>query len=226
MSETMMSQEIDKLFDALVKAQMVMKVAPKESSNPFFKSKYADLQTVWETIKEPLSKNNLCVVQTLMDCNDHSALVTILAHASGQWIKSVTPIPLVDKKVSKEGVSYEETKDAQKFCSSVTYFRRMALAAITGCYAGEADDDGNSTISIKEEHKAHPSAPTALLIGKAQAAELELLCDGIPSLRKNCLDKYKVSQFTEIPAKEFVTIKNRFIEVVRQQAEKNAVNQE
>lgn len=157
-----MSAEVDKLFDALAEAQLQLKVAPKDSKNPHFNSKYADLQAVWETIKLPLTRNKLAVSQVLNESGEHATLTTILAHSSGQWIKSITPIKLKVSRINKAtGEVYEITLTPQEFCSAVTYFRRMALSAITGCYAGEADDDGNEAEKINEPVKVtvHKPAP-------------------------------------------------------------------
>src|SRR5580692_11069448 len=133
MTQEMMSPATDKIFAALCKAQSEMKIAPKDSSNPFFKSKYADLQTVWETIKEPLHNNGLCIIQTLKESGDNAALVTTLGHVSGQWIKSEIPMKLRPIRMNKEAQLYEANLTPQELCAMITYFRRTSKAAISGC---------------------------------------------------------------------------------------------
>lgn len=124
----MHSQEIGSLMEALSKAQSTMEGAIEDSSNPFFKSSYADLTSVWKACREPLTKNGLSITQTLQLINGERCLVSILGHSSGQWIKSVLPL-----KVSKD--------DIQALGSSITYSRRYSLAALVGICP--ADDDGN-----------------------------------------------------------------------------------
>lgn len=123
------SPTIGKLAEALSKAQAVMKYASKDQDNPFFKSKYADLTSVWEVIREPLSKNGLAVIQLVGSEGDQVTLTTVLVHSSGEWIKGTakgTPVK----------------KDLQAIGSCTTYLRRYALSAIAGVSA--EDDDGNA----------------------------------------------------------------------------------
>jgi hypothetical protein len=122
--EQMMSPTIGALALALSKAQAVIQPAIKDKNNPFFKSKYADLSNIWDAIRKPLTDNELSVIQT----SQIGVLVTILAHSSGEWVKSYYPInPTKD--------------DPQGIGSAITYARRYALAAIAG--ASTEDDDGN-----------------------------------------------------------------------------------
>lgn len=125
------SEQINELAAALAAAQAAMKGAVRDSQNPFFRSTYADLQSVWEACREPLAKNGLCVVQTATNDGDRIAVETVLAHKSGQWIASVlsgTPAK----------------SDAQGIGSLIQYFRRYSLAAIAGVY--QCDDDGEAAV--------------------------------------------------------------------------------
>ena len=58
------SEQLQDLAAALATAQGEMAGARKDTANPFFKSSYADLQSVWDAIREPLSSNGLSVIQT------------------------------------------------------------------------------------------------------------------------------------------------------------------
>lgn len=128
--EMEMSNEIAELAKALAAAQGMMENAKKSSNNPFFKSKYADLAECWDTCRDPLSKNDLSVVQMpgAME-GDQIQLTTMLLHSSGQWIKSTMTITVAKL-------------DAQGIGSAITYARRYALAAIVGI--AQEDDDGNA----------------------------------------------------------------------------------
>lgn len=138
-NEVMESPTIGALAGALAKAQGAMRAAPKDSNNPFFNSKYADLASVWSVIREPLSANGLAVSQRLSTGEKGVVITTELMHASGEWIRDRLFVP-VTQSVSKDG---KQQAWIQAFGSAVTYARRYALSSIVGVAADE-DDDGNS----------------------------------------------------------------------------------
>jgi len=123
------STNIDQLAGALVKCQQQLKPALKDSTNPFFKSKYADLGAVWEACREALGANGLAVVQLPGFENGVAQLTTILVHISGQWVQGTAGAPL-------------KTQDAQGVGSALTYLRRYGLAACVGVVT--EDDDGEA----------------------------------------------------------------------------------
>jgi hypothetical protein len=126
-----MSASLKELGTALAKAQAVMQPAAKDAANPFFKSKYADLPSVWDAIREPLTKNGLSVVQLPTNAEPgRVGLSTMLLHASGEFILSVASMKLVKD-------------DPQGAGSGLTYLRRYMLAAAVGVVADE-DDDANA----------------------------------------------------------------------------------
>jgi hypothetical protein len=132
------SETIGALTLALSKAQGEIKGALRDSNNPFFKSKYADLESVWEACRQPLSSNELAVIQ-LSDETDKGIIVdTVLSHSSGEWISGRMFIPIASKL------------DAQTVGSATTYARRYSLQMIVGI--APVDDDGNSA-SGKEDGK-------------------------------------------------------------------------
>lgn len=132
------SEQLNELGAALAKSQGQIEGAKKDSSNPFFKSKYADLASVWDACRAQLSGNGLSVTQCPEESENGVAIETMLLHSSGQWIKSRYTMP-----VSKI--------DAQAVGSAITYARRYALAAIVGI--APEDDDGNSATKAKPEEK-------------------------------------------------------------------------
>jgi hypothetical protein len=150
------SNELKDLAAALAKAQAEMQGAIKDSSNPFFKSKYADLESVWEAIRIPLTKNGLSVVQgTEYLPEAGTCVVTRLLHSSGQWIEGVLPIMAIKPEPQAMG-------------SALTYSRRYALAAIAGVV--QVDDDaeaaqgrGDQKPKLAAEHSiskvTQPTAP-------------------------------------------------------------------
>lgn len=126
----MQSENIGELAAALAKAQAVMQGASKDQTNPHFKSKYADLASIWDACRKPLSDNGLAVVQSPVDAEGGSVgLTTTLLHSSGQWMSSTVSAPL-------------QQNTAQAVGSAITYLRRYALAAMVG--VAPDDDDGNA----------------------------------------------------------------------------------
>lgn len=147
------SEQINELAAALCKCQMELQPAIKDSNNPFFKSKYADLSAVQAACREPLGKNGLCVIQTInRSAEGDPVLTTTLAHLSGQWIKSTCPIPIKEEvgKVDPNKKMYKN--DPQALGSSITYMRRYALSAIVG--VSTEDDDGEAAMNRQAESQA------------------------------------------------------------------------
>lgn len=142
------SPSISLLAGALVKAQQALKPAIKDSANPFFKSKYADLGSVWDACRDALQSNGLSVVQFPGFTDAGAALLTtILLHESGEWISGTAGAPL-------------NKADAQSMGSAITYLRRYALAAVVGVVT--EDDDGNAASQPKAAPKKQPApAPPA-----------------------------------------------------------------
>ena len=128
-NEPWKSPEINKLAEALAKAQSEMEGAKKESTNPFFKSSYADLHAVIKSAFPYLSKNGLSVSQGNEIVAGAICVTTTLMHASGQWLRSKIKLPL--SKVDAQGVG-----------AAVTYGRRYGLSAMVG--VAQYDDDANS----------------------------------------------------------------------------------
>jgi hypothetical protein len=130
------SESIAGLAAALAKAQGSMKGALKDSANPFFKSKYADLASVVEAIRAAFSANGLSYIQTVEPSDkDEVRVETTLLHSSGEWIScGVLSLP-----VSKI--------DAQGYGSALTYARRYSLSAAVG--VAPEDDDGNAASLAK-----------------------------------------------------------------------------
>lgn len=138
------SESIAKLALALSKAQAAMKGALKDSSNPFFKSKYSDLESVWEACKDPLTKNELAVVQTFSSDDKGEYLDTTLVHSSGEWISG------------RQRMLFKEPT-AQGMGAAATYCRRYGLAAICGVV--QTDDDGNEASGRPQPQAQRPQQP-------------------------------------------------------------------
>jgi hypothetical protein len=149
------SDTIIELAKALAKAQGQIKPAVKDSENPHFRSKYADLSSVWEACRKPLTDNGLSVVQMPVDAPTPGsvALTTLLLHISGEFISSTVSAPLTKQ-------------DAQGIGSALTYLRRYALSAIIGVVADD-DDDGNAASRSHTNGASSYSAPREQFNGSA-----------------------------------------------------------
>jgi hypothetical protein len=126
------SETITNLAGALVKAQSEMGNASKGAANPFFKSKYADLNAIREACLPVLSKHGLSVLQPTVFIDGRKFVETLVMHESGEFIGGHTEI-----------LSTKEF-DAQAQGSGVSYARRYGLQSLL-CIGAE-DDDGESAI--------------------------------------------------------------------------------
>lgn len=139
--EVLQSGEINEIGKALRGVQASLTPVVKRSQNPYFKSKYATLENVWEAVKEPLSSNGLAVTQ--VPCGQY--LVTTIIHSSGQFIRGFYPLG-------------ELADDPQKLASKITYARRYSLSGMVGIVFQDEDDDGNyasNRIATKPEPLAN-----------------------------------------------------------------------
>ena len=121
------STDTDKIIPAYIKAEHAVGSVKKTSTNPHFKSKYADLEAVMDACSEALDKNGLAIWQSINE--DGDKLITRLYHTSGQWMEGYTPLIIAKN-------------DMQGLGSAYTYARRYGLMAIMGIAPEE--DDGNA----------------------------------------------------------------------------------
>lgn len=123
------SEQINDLAAALAKAQGEMENAAKDKTNPHFKAGYADLASIWDSIRAPLSKHGLSVLQMpFEDDKGRISLETMILHSSGQFMSATYCLP--------------PTKgDVQGLGSAITYMKRYAL---TGLGVAPEDDDGEA----------------------------------------------------------------------------------
>jgi len=132
------SESINELATALCKAQSQMGGAVKDSSNPFFKSSYADLTSVIKAIKQPFADNGLSYTQFPVSNENGVGVSTRLMHVSGQWLEMEYTLPTVKQ-------------DPQAAGSAITYARRYALQSIAGIPT--ADDDAESAMLRGDDKK-------------------------------------------------------------------------
>ncbi len=162
------SEQINEISAALAKAQGEITCAIEDKINPHFKSSYASLNSIFNACRSQLSKNGICIVQSLSTANDMYVLTTLLAHSSGQWMSS--QLPFASLKCTPQALG-----------SALTYFKRYSLSAMTGVSSGD-DDDANSVENEVKREIPNRSKPIELI--KAEGYEnfcnLHGIKDGSP----------------------------------------------
>lgn len=128
-----------KIAAALVKAQKEFGPALKSSTNPHFRSRYADLSACVEAVIDALNNSGIFLMQRLDQCESGVIVETVFVHESGETL-SCGRLQLPASKA-----------DAQGFGSALTYARRYSLMA--ACGIAPEDDDGNAA-SKKPESKS------------------------------------------------------------------------
>jgi hypothetical protein len=136
---------------AFVKAQKSFGAALKTSTNPHFRSKYADLSACVEAVIDGLHANGLALIQNTHPSESGVSVETILLHESGGRISGgVFHVPAAKQ-------------DPQGYGSALTYARRYSLMAT--CGIAPEDDDGNAASKRKPARDAAAmiNATTSLL---------------------------------------------------------------
>lgn len=112
------------LYNKLYKVQGEIGKISKDLNNPFYKSKYFDVNKLVEHVTPHLQKEGLLLLQPVID---YCVYTRIICMESGEYVESVMPMP--------------EISDPQKMGSVITYFRRYTLQSLLALQA--EDDDGN-----------------------------------------------------------------------------------
>jgi len=137
------STELGQFADAMAKAQASMGGATKGSRNPHFNSAFADLASVVNAVKGPLSSNGIAFVQLPSSSGDLVSVTTRLVHSSGEWMQCT--LSARPRKNDPQGVG-----------SVVTYLKRYTLQAM--CGVPSEDDDGNAGSQGPDPRKQEPKA--------------------------------------------------------------------
>lgn len=158
--------ETKNIAKALLEAQKEMGNATKGSNNPFFKSKYADLNAIREACMPALNKNGIVVLQPTVHIEGKNFIKTVLLHESGETFEGLTEI------------IYNKQNDAQAQGSGITYARRYGLQSLVN--VGADDDDGNKASQKAAEKPLDVSSVAAIKnayasgkITKEKAIELQ-----------------------------------------------------
>lgn len=123
------SAEIGKIAEALAGAQKRITRAAKDAENPHYKAAYTTLGAAIDACRVPLADANIAVIQSPYNARGNFGVVTMLIHASGQWLRCRSDVKPV-------------RSDVQGMGSIISYLRRYQLMAMAG--VASEDDDGES----------------------------------------------------------------------------------
>ena len=141
---------------ALAAAQMEMGKALKQTTNPHFRSKYADLSSVVDACLEALNKHGISVIQPMTQNDFGRCVTTMFLHASGEKLEN--PVPLILGKEDMQGLG-----------SAYTYARRYGLMGLAGI--APEDDDGNAAAAAAPKRMSW--AQTVVAEMPPQATDME-----------------------------------------------------
>lgn len=156
MAEKQEGQQVE-LILALFNAKKDFPKIFKTESNPFFKSKYADLAAIEEAIAAPLAANGLMILQpistTVIDGRDFLRITTEIWHApTGQVKRTISDFPFMstqNRRDKKTGQAYDDPITLYSVASMITYLRRYlkmgALDLVTD------DDDGAAAVAHQQQ---------------------------------------------------------------------------
>ena len=158
-----------KIATALVKAQKEFGPALKSSSNPHFRSKYADLAACVEAVIEGLNNNGIALTQRVSPCENGVIVETVFVHESGEVINcGQLHVPAAKQ-------------DAQGYGSALTYARRYSLMA--ACGIAPEDDDGNAA----SKRPTAPAAPAVDVTDHIAAIEASANSDELAKMYQDAI---------------------------------------
>lgn len=169
-------ENFNKVAAALVKAQKAFGPALKSSTNPHFKSRYADLSACVEAVIDSLNENGIALMQRLSPCDDGVIVETVFVHESGEIINcGQLHVPATKQ-------------DAQGYGSALTYARRYSLMA--ACGIAPEDDDGNAAT----KRPTAPAVPTPDITDHLAAIEASANSDEMTKAYKAAYDACQGNQ--------------------------------
>lgn len=178
------SEQLNELATALAKAQGEMHNPAFDAKNPHFKSNYASLASVRNTVLPVLSKHGLSVVQMPFNVDGLPAVTTILMHSSGQYVEETFSLPA-------------DRQNAHGYGSALTYLRRYSLQSVAGV-VGDEDDDGNAAV---ESVKLSEEKVNEYLIRVMEAKDEA-------TLKKLYVEAYNYTKGSKVHADKVIDAKN------------------
>lgn len=189
------SDNINELASAMASAQSMMAPAKKTQSNPFFKSKYADISAVWEAAQSALNSNGVSVIQGgTIDADGQHYIETMLTHSSGQWISSFEQI-LCKKK-----------DDPQAHGAAVTYARRYGLLSMLSLPC--EDDDGESAMN-----REAPPEPARANEPERTPAQKLVQAFNLLSVTRKEIEEFTSKSVEDLKGNELVQLRDVYMRV-------------
>jgi hypothetical protein len=154
------SEKVGELMTALAKAQGEYDKAVKDSSNPFYNSKYADLASVTNAVRASFSKHGIAIVQQVSaDLERQTAGATTFLYFGEQWVSTTCELPAVGtvkvKDATGKVVGEKDRFDAQTIGAAQTYARRYTLSPL----ASVAPEDDDANMIVRDDARKTANAP-------------------------------------------------------------------
>ena len=179
----------------------------KKTGQPYSMSfAYADLATIWSSIRGPLSECGLSVIQTIeSDDKGRPCIVTVIGHSSGQSIRSSLIIDYMGGDIKEAG-------------GAITYYRRYTLSAALGIVSDDDADDHPEHSPPKREYreppkKAPPAAPAPAaapvepvldsLVSIRQVQDMQAVAADHPHLLVEAAERLKISDLSQMRQKHY-----------------------
>lgn len=180
------------LAAALVSAQKQFGPALKTSTNPHFRSKYADLSACVEAVIDALNANGIALMQQTRECTDGVTVETVFVHESGETLSS-GPLHVPALK-----------SDPQAYGSALTYARRYSLMA--ACGIAPEDDDGNAASTGAAKQEAALDKAKAAIRSCSTMEELRTTWEKIPKQLHRLCEATKDAQKQTIEAADLTSV--------------------
>jgi hypothetical protein len=180
---------------AMVKAQKEFGPALKSSTNPHFRSKYADLAACVEAVIDALNNNGIALIQKCHESDTGVNVETLLLHESGESLScGVLHVP-----ASKQ--------DPQGYGSALTYARRYSLMA--ACGIAPEDDDGNAASrTARNPLDSIPKLAGVPIPSPKEKVDIQTIKEDIPDSGKKTTLPTPGSVRLQIPGKDAIDCKN------------------
>ena len=184
-----------KIHAAFVKAQKEFGPALKSSTNPHFRSKYADLSACVEAVIDALNNNGIGLMQNCHESDTGVIVETMLIHETGETLScGILHVP-----ASKQ--------DPQGYGSALTYARRYSLMA--ACGIAPEDDDGNAASrTVRNPLDSIPKVPPVPTAMPTQKVDLMAIKEDLPDSGKKTTLPTPGSVRLQIPGKDAIECKN------------------
>jgi hypothetical protein len=179
---------INEIAAAFAKAQLEMQNPVFDSKNPHFRSSYASLASVRNSIVPVLAKHGIAFSQDVTTGDGWVACKTMLLHSGGQSLHyGPTVFPVVKK-------------DAHGYGAAMTYVRRYTAMAIAGV-VGDVDDDANASVGNNASVSVTP-------ISASQAESLDEQFEELGVNRAAFMKYFQVASVLDLPADKYIEALN------------------